>query len=586
MTTADSTPAATAVAAQGGPPSGAADDDWWRTAVIYQIYPRSFADGDGDGTGDLPGITGRLDHLADLGVDALWLSPFYPSPQRDGGYDVADYRAVDPRYGTLADFDELLARAHELSIRVIVDLVPNHCSSEHVAFRAALAAAPGSDERALFHFRDGRGPDGSLPPNDWTSMFEGPAWTRVTEADGRPGQWYLHLFDASQPDWNWDNPAVREDFERTLRFWLDRDVDGFRVDVCDALVKAPGLPDWPRPTHGVIEPVDGVMPPMWDQEGIHEIFRSWRRLLDTYAGRRILCAEAWLPPERAARIIRADEMHQAFNFRFLETPWQAAPLRNVVAESLAANDGVGAPTTWVLSNHDVMRHASRFGYDGHVELEHGVGADDPQPDRPLGLRRARAATALMLALPGSAYLYQGEELGLPEATALPDAARQDPVWERSGHRIRGRDGCRVPLPWTEEGPAFGFGTAADTWLPQPPDYGSYAVAAQRGRPGSTLELYRTLLDLRRRYRLGEGTLKWMTSPDDIPHLGNDDIPHPGNDDVLHLANGSVEVVANLGTQPVPLPPGAHVLAASEPVTTDVPPDATVWFTTGEANTGR
>ncbi|MFS8204222.1 glycoside hydrolase family 13 protein [Streptomyces sp. CWNU-52B] len=562
MTTADSTPALAPDRA-----ASATDDDWWRTAVIYQVYPRSFADGDGDGTGDLPGITGRLDHLADLGVDALWLSPFYPSPQRDGGYDVADYRAVDPRYGTLADFDALLARAHALDIRVIVDLVPNHCSAEHAAFRAALAAPPGSDERALFHFRDGLGPDGSLPPNDWTSMFEGAAWTRVTEADGSPGQWYLHLFDSSQPDWNWDNPAVREDFERTLRFWLDRGADGFRVDVCDALVKAPGLPDWPRPTHGVIEPVDGEMPPMWDQEGIHEIFRTWRRLLDTYDGRRILCAEAWLPPERAARIIRADEMHQAFNFRFLETPWRAAALRGVVDASLAANDAVGAPTTWVLSNHDVMRHASRFGYDGPVELEHGVGADDPQPDRPLGLRRARAATAFMLALPGSAYVYQGEELGLPEATELPDAARQDPVWERSGHRIRGRDGCRVPLPWTEDGPAFGFGTGPEgpgTWLPQPSDYGSYAVAAQRGRPDSTLELYRDLLRLRRRHALGQGQgpLAWVASPDDV----------------LHLRNGSVEVVTNLGQRPVPLPPGVDLLVASEPVTTHVPADTTVWFT--------
>ncbi|MFD7815414.1 glycoside hydrolase family 13 protein [Streptomyces sp. NPDC059785] len=558
MTTADPTPAL-APAITGLP----ADDTWWRTAVIYQVYPRSFADADGDGTGDLPGITAHLDHLADLGVDALWLSPFYPSPQRDGGYDVADYRAVDPRYGTLADFDALLARAHELGIRVIVDLVPNHCSDQHPAFRAALTAAPGSDERALFHFRDGRGPDGSLPPNDWTSMFEGPAWTRITEADGSPGQWYLHLFDPGQPDWNWDNAAVREDFQETLRFWLDRGTDGFRVDVCDALVKAPGLPDWPRPTHGVIEPVDGVMPPMWDQEGIHEIFRTWRRLLDTYDGRRILCAEAWLPPERAARIIRADEMHQAFNFRFLETPWQADALRDVIDASLAANDAVGAPTTWVLSNHDVMRHASRFGYEGPVELEHGVGADDPQPDRPLGLRRARAATALMLALPGSAYLYQGEELGLPEATALPDAARQDPVWERSGHRIRGRDGCRVPLPWTAEGPAFGFGDNPDTWLPQPADYGSYAVSAQRDRPGSTLRLYRGLLELRRRHRLGAGDLRWTASPDQV----------------LRFANGPVEVMANFGTEPVALPAGTRLLASSAPVTDRVPPDTTVWFTT-------
>jgi alpha-glucosidase len=556
MTTARTTPAPL----QHG---AAADDDWWRSAVIYQIYPRSFADSDGDGTGDLPGITARLGHLADLGVDALWLSPFYPSPQRDGGYDVADYRAVDPRYGTLADFDALLARAHTLGIRVVVDLVPNHCSSQHPAFQAALAAAPGSPERDLFHFRDGSGQDGSLPPNDWTSMFEGPAWTRVTEADGRPGQWYLHLFDPGQPDWNWDNPAVREDFEHTLRFWLDRGVDGFRVDVCDALVKAPGLPDWPRPTHGVIEPVDGVMPPMWDQEGIHDIFRAWRRLLDGYEGRRILCAEAWLPPERAARIIRRDEMHQAFNFRFLETPWRPDALRDVIDTSLAANDAVGAPTTWVLSNHDVMRHASRFGYDGPVALEHGVGAGDPQPDRPLGLRRARAATALMLALPGSAYLYQGEELGLPEVTDLPDTARQDPVWERSGHRIRGRDGCRVPLPWTEdEAAAFGFSTTPDTWLPQPAYVGTYAVSAQLTDPDSTLHLYRRLLGLRREHRLGAGELRSQSAPDQV----------------LHLANGPVEVMANFGEEPVALPPGAQVLAASTTVTDRLPADATVWFT--------
>ncbi|MER6165484.1 glycoside hydrolase family 13 protein [Streptomyces violaceorubidus] len=550
-------------------PVPAADADWWRTAVIYQVYPRSFADSDGDGTGDLPGITSRLGHLADLGVDALWLSPFYPSPQCDGGYDVADYRAVDPRYGTLDDFDTLLAQAHDRGIRLIVDLVPNHCSAEHPAFRAALSAAPGSAERALFHFQDGRGPDGSLPPNDWTSMFEGPAWTRTVGPDGRPGQWYLHLFDPGQPDWNWDSPAVRADFERTLAFWLDRGVDGFRVDVCDACVKAPGLPDWPHPTHGVVEPVDGVMPPMWDQDGIHDIFRSWRRLLDSYEGQRILCAEAWLPPERAARIVRADEMHQAFNFRFLETLWRPGDLREVIDTSLAANSAVGAPTTWVLSNHDVMRHTSRFGYDGPVALEHGVGVGDPQPDRALGLRRARAATALMLALPGSAYLYQGEELGLPEATDLPDDVRQDPVWERSGHRIRGRDGCRVPLPWTADGPALGFSTTADTWLPQPASYASYAAAGQRNDPASTLSLYRRLLTLRRRHRLGEGPLRWQESPGHV----------------LHFANGCVQVMTNFGTEPVPLPPAARLLAASATVTDTLPPDTTVWFTGRQALSG-
>jgi alpha-glucosidase len=540
-------------------------DEWWRTAVIYQVYPRSFSDADGDGTGDLAGITARLDHVAKLGADAVWLSPFYPSPQRDGGYDVADYRDVDPRFGTLDDADDLLRRAHALGLRVVVDLVPNHCSSDHADFQAAIAAAPGSPERAKFHFRDGRGEGGALPPNDWTSMFEGPAWTRVVEPDGRPGQWYLHLFDSSQPDWNWDEPAVRADFEQTLRFWLDRGVDGFRVDVCDAIIKAPGLPDWPHRTKGVVEPVDGVMPPMWDQEGIHEVFRSWRSVLDEYDGERILCAEAWLAPERAARIVRPGEMHQAFNFRYLEQLWDAGDLRRTIDESLAANDAVGAPTTWVLSNHDVMRHASRYGYDGPVELESGVGADDQQPDRALGLRRARAATALMLALPGSAYLYQGEELGLPEVTDLPDAARQDPVWERSGRRIRGRDGCRVPLPWSADGPSFGFGASESTWLPQPGYFGEFSVEAQEADDESTLALYRRLLALRREHRLGGGDVEWASS----------------GDDVLDLRRGDVRVVANVSASSIPLPDG-RVLAASGPLAPGVlPADTTVWLEVAE-----
>lgn len=544
------------------------EHDWWRTAVIYQVYPRSFADRDGDGTGDLPGITARLDHVAALGADAIWLSPFYPSPQADGGYDVAEYRTVDPMYGTDADADALIARAHELDLRVVVDLVPNHCSDQHELFQRALAAPPGSAERGMFHFRDGRGPEGDEPPNDWESMFQGPAWTRVREADGHPGQWYLHLFAPEQPDWNWDDPRVHEEFATTLRSWLDRGVDGFRVDVCDAIVKAPGLPDWPHATHGVVEPIDGVMPPMWDQEGIHDVFREWRRILDEYEGQRILCAEAWLPPERAARIVRPDEMHQAFNFAYLSLPWDADAIRATVDTSLAANQAVGAPTTWVLSNHDVMRHASRFGYDGPVELESGVGIDDPQPDRPLGLRRARAATLVMLGLPGSSYLYQGEELGLPEVTTLPDDVRQDPVWERSGRAIRGRDGCRVPIPWTADEPAFGFafGADADTWLPQPDDFGQFAVDRQRDDPRSTLTMYRTALAVRREHDLGAGELRWL-----------DDLTVPGSG-MLAWTNGPVAVVANAGTAPVALPDG-EVLVASVPDAVQdghLQRDAAVW----------
>lgn len=549
----------------------AGQSNWWRTAVIYQVYPRSFADSDGDGNGDLPGITAHLEHIAGLGADAVWLSPFYPSPQRDGGYDVADYRAVDPMFGTLADVEALITRAHHLGVRVIIDLVPNHCSWEHADFRAALAAPPESQERGLFHFRDGRGPDGALPPNNWTSMFEGPAWTRVTEADGTPGQWYLHLFDPSQPDWNWANPRVRADFITTLRFWLDRGVDGFRVDVCDALIKEPGLPDWPYATHGVVTPVDGVPPPMWDQEGIHEIFRSWREIVDDYEGTRILCAEAWLPPERTARIVRHDEMHQAFNFAYLSLPWDATAIRTTIATSLAANDAVGAPTTWVLSNHDVMRHASRYGYNGPVALEAGVGADDPQPDRGLGLRRARAATTIMLGLPGSAYLYQGEELGLPEATTLPDDARQDPVWERSGHRIRGRDGCRVPLPWTTTGPAFGFSSSGNTWLPQPADFGVFAVDKETADQSSTLSHYRHSLAVRRALRLGSGTLTALDLPDEV----------------VGFINGDVLVMANLSPTNVALPPGKVILASVTDAVTEglLTPDAAVWITPELSNTG-
>jgi len=534
---------------------------WWRTAVIYQVYPRSYSDGNGDGTGDLPGITARLEHLVDLGVDALWLSPFYPSPQLDGGYDVADYCDVDPRFGTLADAEALVARAHELGLRVVVDLVPNHSSWEHPDFRAALAAEPGSPEREKYVFRDGRGPDGDLPPTDWVSMFRGPAWTRTQDPDGTPGQWYLHLFDASQPDWNWESPQVRAEFEDVLRFWLDRGVDGFRVDVCDALVKDPTWPSWPHLMIGVVERVEGQVPPMWDQEGIHEIFRSWRALLDTYPGERILCAEAWLPPDRAARIVRPDEMHQAFNFPYLEAPWRADELRPVITTSLAANGAVGAPTTWVLSNHDGLRHTTRFGFEADVPVPEGIRATDPQPDRELGLRRARAATLLTLGLPGSVYLYQGEELGLPEVTDLDDDLREDPGWFRSGKTVPGRDGCRVPLPWQADAPSFGFGSDGPTWLPQPAYFADYAVDRQAGVVGSTLEMYRRALALRAELGLGGEGLAWAAED-----AGQ----------VLAVDRGDVLVIANTSADPVSLPEGEVLLASGPGVDHQLPGDTTAW----------
>ncbi|PFG41302.1 alpha-glucosidase [Georgenia soli] len=563
------------------------DEAWWRHAVIYQVYPRSFADGNGDGMGDLPGITSRLDHLAALGVDALWLSPFYRSPQHDGGYDVSDYRDVDPRFGTLADADALLERAHALGLRVIVDLVPNHTSDEHVWFREALAAGPTSPERARYLFREGGGEVGEEPPNNWESIFGGPAWTRVCDRDDAPGspwendgQWYLHLFDSTQPDLNWENPEVRAEMESVLRFWLDRGVDGFRVDVAHGLVKAAGLPDWT----GHVEMVAGTEdepggtarphPPMFDQDGVHEIYRSWRRVVDEYPGERVLVAEAWVDPlERLARYVRADEMHQAFNFAFLVSPWSAPRLRECVEESYRVNDAVGAPTTWVLSNHDVVRHASRLGLPETGKGPNGIGAEDVQPDAELGLRRARAATLLMLGLPGSAYLYQGEELGLPEHTALPDDAREDPAFFRTDGAEKGRDGCRVPLPWEAGAPSFGFSEQGRSWLPQPDGWHAHAADVQDGDPRSTLELYRTVLRLRRELGLGLGSLAW-------------DGEHAGSGSVVSFVNGApgredVVVLTNLGAEPVRLPAGCEVLVSSGPTTDDgaavaVPQDTTVW----------
>ena len=520
--------------------------EWWRTAVIYQVYPRSFADSDGDGIGDLPGVTARLPHLAELGVDALWLSPFYVSPMADAGYDVADYRDVDPIFGTFGDAQRLIAEAKRLHLRVIVDLVPNHTSDNHRWFVEALAAGPGSPERARYIFRD-------QPPNNWRSVFGGSAWTQVPG-----GQWYLHLFDARQPDLDWTHPEVREEFHDILRFWLDQGVDGFRVDVAHGLAKADGLPEWDH-EHGMLQ---SERAPMWDQDGVHDIYRGWREVLDTYDGDRMLVAEAWVdPPSRLAHYVRPDEMHQAFNFQFLESAWAAADLREAITASMAANVEVGAPTTWVLSNHDVIRHTTRLALPPGPR-PNGIRATDPQPDEALGLRRGRAATALMLALPGSAYLYQGEELGLPEHTALPDGLRQDPTWFRHDGEVAGRDGCRVPIPWTAGAPANGFSPTGASWLPQPDSFALYAADVQVDDPSSTLELYRSALRLRRELRLGEGELEWAD-------LGAD---------VLAFRNSTLLVLTNLGADPVTLPDGARVLLRSGALDPAgrVPVDVTVW----------
>lgn len=564
--------------------------EWWRTAAIYQIYPRSFADANGDGMGDLAGITSRMPALAELGIDAIWLSPFQTSPQRDAGYDVADYCDVDPLFGSLADFDEMLAEAHARGIRVIVDLVPNHSSDQHPWFVEALAAAEGSAERARYLFRDGSGENGELPPNNWESVFGGRAWTRVTNPDGTPGQWYLHLFDSSQPDFDWSNEEVREEFRRILRFWLDRGVDGFRVDVAHGLVKADGLPDYTPPAEGgsmggaaglegLNEGALDELPsaPYWAQDGVHEIYRDWRVLLDEYPGERILAAEAWVDPlPRTALWVRPDEMHQAFNFAYLETPWKADALRRVIDDSLATFASVGAPSTWVLSNHDVVRHASRLALTAENPQGHGIGPKSKGlPIAELGLRRARAATALMLALPGSAYIYQGEELGLPEVINLPDDARQDPTWFRTEGERYGRDGCRVPLPWEGSSPSYGFGAGTASWLPQPTEWAELARDKQSGVEGSTLEMYKLALRLRRELGLASGTLEW---------LGADELG--ASDDLVAFRNGGVTVIGNTGSSAVQLPAavGSTVLLTSGPLDAGadataltLPADTTVWL---------
>ena len=572
----------------------AAGTEWWRSAVIYQIYPRSFADGSGeDGMGDLNGITERLPALVELGVDAVWLSPFFTSPQRDAGYDVADYCDVDPIFGTLADFDALQKRSHELGLRLrlIIDLVPNHTSDRHAWFKAAVASPEGSAEREHYIFREGRGAAGELPPNNWESVFGGPAWTRIPRFDGTPGQWYLHLFDTSQPDLNWHNPWVREQFCDILRFWLDRGVDGFRVDVAHGLIKAPELPDYfaplavdstvagsmggggyfvaapeqeIKPKPGAQAAADHPTPPFWAQDGVHEIYRHWRTILAQYPGERVLCAEAWVEPlGKLAKWVRPDEMHQAFNFSYLETPWNGSAMRAVINCSMTAFTGVGAPSTWVLSNHDVVRHASRLALTASNPQGHGIGPRSPGlPVREVGLRRARAATALMLALPGSAYLYQGEELGLPEVIDLPDAARQDPTWFRTRGSRYGRDGCRVPLPWESAAPSYGFGAGGKSWLPQPNDWAPYARDAQRGRTGSTLELYRTLLEARAAANLGLGSIEWLDGYSSA---------------VVALRNGSITVIANTGEASVPLPAGEIIVTSGSLTGRELPGDTTVWL---------
>ncbi|HEV2633518.1 MAG TPA: glycoside hydrolase family 13 protein [Actinocrinis sp.] len=540
-------------------------EPWWRNAITYQVYVRSFADANGDGIGDLRGIRDRLGYLKDLGVNAIWFNPWYPTPMADAGYDIADFRDIEPSFGTLEEADQLIEEAHALGIRVILDIVPNHCSDQHPKFQEALATAPRSPARNWFWFRPGRGPDGDLPPNNWTSYFGGPAWTRITEPDGTPGQWYLHLFAPEQPDFNWDNPAVREDFLHTLRFWFDRGVDGFRIDSAAVPMKDPHLPDLDPDAPA------GTPHPHNDAEGIHEIYQQWREVADSYDEPRALFGEVWIDdPARFALYLRPQEMHGAFNFPFLQCAWDPAALRRVIEDTIAFHRPVGAPATWVLSNHDVTRHVTRYGRaDTRFDFD-ARGHGEPL-DLELGTRRARAAALLYLALPGGAYLYQGEELGLWEVEGIPDELRQDPIWLRTEGVNPGRDGCRVPLPWSGQEPPFGFspaGAAAGPWLPvQPAGWSEFTVEAQHGKPGSMLELYRSALALRH----------------SEPGLAAEREPFAWIDSaegVLAFRRGqNVACVVNLGQQPAELPEYVSILLASGPLAEDgrLPADTAVWL---------
>ena len=542
-----------------------ADDRWWRDAVVYQVYVRSFADANGDGIGDLAGVLDRLPYLRELGVDALWFNPWYPSPMADTGYDIADYRSIDPAFGTLAEAEELIAGARAIGIRTIVDVVPNHVSEQHPWFRSALASPPGSPERARFWFRPGAGRDGELPPNSWQSIFGGPAWTRTEDGAGRPGEWYLHLFAPEQPDLNWTHPDVWDEHEDILRFWFDRGVAGVRIDSAALLVKDPKLADESA------ESAPGEHPFM-DRDPLHEIYRRWRTIADSYPEPRILVGEVWLPdPVRFARYLRPDELHTAFNFDFLACPWEPGPMRSSIQSALAAHAPVGAPATWVLSNHDVTRPVTRYGRADTSFAFESKRLGTPT-DLTRGTRRARAAALLAMALPGSMYIYQGEELGLPEVEDIPSERRLDPMWHRSGGVDPGRDGCRVPLPWTGDRPPYGFSAdgADHSWLDQPDDWARLAVAAQLDEPTSMLALYRAGLHLRRTTpELGDGELRWISSPDSVF--------------AFERGDGFVCLV-NFGTEPVDLPPGARVLIASSELEGGaLPPDSTVWLRQANAS---
>jgi alpha-glucosidase len=543
---------------------------WWAHAVIYQVYLRSFADGDGDGNGDIAGLLERLPHISALGVDAIWINPWFRSPMIDHGYDVSDYRDIDPIFGTLAQADDLIAEAHRVGLRVILDFVANHTSDQHPWFRAALASAPGSPERDWYFFRDGRGSRGEIPPNDWISAFGGPAWTRVTEPDGAPGQWYLHLFAPEQPDVNWANPEVAAELTSVLRFWFDRGVDGVRIDAASALAKFSGLPDFGFGPTDEFNAGAWVDAPMWDVDDVHDILRSLRLVADECTPPRMLLGEVGADrPDRFARYLRPDELHAAFQVSYLKAPWEAAALRGAIDAALHALADLPALPTWTLSTHDETRPVTRLAQPS-PRAPAAASLPGP-PDIVLGTRRARAAILLTLALPGRACIYQGDELGLHEAD-IPDHLRQDPIAVRSGGRQRGRDGCRVPIPWQGSRPPFGFGPgSAQPWLPQPDTWSGLGVEEQERDEDSMLALYRRAIRIRQDTAgFATTSLTWNPSPSGVLDFQR---------------AGGVRCVVNISGRPIDLDPTWEVIVASEPVSAQLPPDAAAWLRPAVPMTG-
>ena len=512
---------------------------WWRGAVFYEIYVRSFADSNDDGIGDLAGITSKLDYIKRLGVDAVWLTPFYPSPQKDHGYDVADYCDVNPEYGTLEDFDELLVRAHERRLKVLVDLVPNHTSDQHPWFQAALSS-PDDPHRSFYHFADGK-PDGS-PPNNWRSRFGGPAWTR----DERSGQWYLHLFAPEQPDLNWWNPEVPAEFERIVRFWLDRGADGYRIDVASALFKRKDLADVPLakdPLSGMLRPDPAFL--ITDQPQVHQVYRRWREILNEYQPDRVLVGEIF-EPQRQTRYILPDQLNMAF--ALIPARWDATVWRRSIEIDMNTLHGPGVAPSWTLSNHDVVRHVTRLGGGS------------------IGRERARAALLLLLGLPGQVFLYQGEELGLEEVDLDPEA-RQDPLFIHTEGKHVGRDGCRVPLPWTRGEPNAGFSTKPP-WLPMPQGWDRFAVSAEDASASSMLSFYRRALALRSRLSPWLAPVIWW---------------QPSPQGVLVYRRERLTVACNFLSYSVRLPLVGRLIMASAPLASlndgwlTLPENSAVWL---------